>query len=33
MATKKQPRASGPADAKLGEKIRTRRAAAGMSQA
>jgi transcriptional regulator with XRE-family HTH domain len=34
MATKKlQPRASGPADAKLGEKIRNRRAAAGMSQA
>jgi transcriptional regulator with XRE-family HTH domain len=33
MATKKlQPRASGPADAKLGEKIRIRRTAAGMSQ-
>jgi transcriptional regulator with XRE-family HTH domain len=34
MAIKKpQPRATGPADAKLGEKIRTRRAAAGISQA
>jgi transcriptional regulator with XRE-family HTH domain len=33
MATKKvQPRASGPADAKLGEKIRIRRNVAGMSQ-
>ena len=33
MATKKsQPRASGPADAKLGEKIRIRRTAARMSQ-
>jgi transcriptional regulator with XRE-family HTH domain len=33
MATKKlQQRASGPADKKLGEKIRTRRTAAGMSQ-
>jgi transcriptional regulator with XRE-family HTH domain len=33
MVTKKlPPRASGPADVKLGEKIRTRRVAAGMSQ-
>jgi transcriptional regulator with XRE-family HTH domain len=33
MATKKlQQRASGPADKKLGEKIRTRRVVAGMSQ-
>jgi transcriptional regulator with XRE-family HTH domain len=33
MATKKlHPRTSGPADAKLGEKIRIRRTAAGMSQ-
>jgi transcriptional regulator with XRE-family HTH domain len=33
MATKKShPRTSGPADAKLGEKIRIRRTAAGMSQ-
>jgi transcriptional regulator with XRE-family HTH domain len=33
MVTKKLlPRASGPADVKLGEKIRTRRVAAGMSQ-
>lgn len=33
MATKKlQQRASDPADKKLGEKIRTRRTAAGMSQ-
>jgi transcriptional regulator with XRE-family HTH domain len=33
MATKKlQQRASGPADKKLGEKIRTRRTAAGISQ-
>jgi transcriptional regulator with XRE-family HTH domain len=36
MATKAKtptPRASSPADKKLGERIRTRRAAAGMSQA
>jgi transcriptional regulator with XRE-family HTH domain len=34
MATKKlQQRASGPGDKKLGEKIRTRRVVAGMSQA
>jgi transcriptional regulator with XRE-family HTH domain len=34
MATKKlQQRASGPGDRKLGEKIRTRRVVAGMSQA
>jgi transcriptional regulator with XRE-family HTH domain len=33
MATKKlHPRTCGPADAKLGEKIRIRRTAAGMSQ-
>ena len=33
MATKKlQQRASGPGDKKLGEKIRTRRVVAGMSQ-
>jgi len=33
MATKKShPRTAGPADAKLGEKIRIRRTAAGMSQ-
>jgi transcriptional regulator with XRE-family HTH domain len=33
MATKKlQPRSSGPADVKLGEKICTRRTAGGMSQ-
>jgi transcriptional regulator with XRE-family HTH domain len=33
MATKKmKQRSSGPADKKLGEKIRTRRVAAGMSQ-
>jgi transcriptional regulator with XRE-family HTH domain len=33
MATKKlQPRTSTPADAKLGEKIRTRRTVAGLSQ-
>ena len=32
MATQKpQPRATGPADAKLGEKISIRRTAAGMS--
>jgi transcriptional regulator with XRE-family HTH domain len=34
MATKNfQQRASGPGDKKLGEKIRTRRVVAGMSQA
>jgi transcriptional regulator with XRE-family HTH domain len=33
MATKKlQPRTSGPSDAKLGERIRTRRTVGGMSQ-